>query len=201
MKNIEKIFIFANVVGKLKYEIRFKGVNHIKGDAVASHTWRLVLMIMLVAEELKLKINILKTLKLAIIHDLPESITGDVSARHIHFNNLHSKKRIKESKAIKKLAKILPHDTSKEITSLWEEYFFQKTKEARFVYAMDKIEGLYTYLEKAEKIVNPVFTAKYADYGLEIFPKLKPIIRELKKMLKQRYEKENIPWKKKYDIS
>jgi len=58
MENIEKIFEFATTVGKLKEEFRFKASKDIKGDTVAAHTWRMSLLIVIVAQELKLDIDI-----------------------------------------------------------------------------------------------------------------------------------------------
>ena len=48
-------------------------------ESVADHTWRLCLMILLFEDKLSEKFDISKTLKMALIHDLQEIISGDDS--------------------------------------------------------------------------------------------------------------------------
>ena len=85
MKNIKQIFDFLHKVENLKRTYRFKTIKNIEGDSVADHTWRLTLMTFIIADELKLDINILKSLKLALTHDIPESITDDIDARLVYY--------------------------------------------------------------------------------------------------------------------
>ena len=199
MDKISKIFEFASLIEALKREERFKGVDFIKGDTVAAHCWRLSIITFIVIDELNLDLDPLKVVKLALAHDLPESITGDIASRIIKSNNLNKIKKIKEKKAILKIKAKLPKKSADEILLLWKEYHEGKTEEAKFVCAMDKIEGLYTYLEKSEKILNPKFTATYADMGYRTFPEIAPFINFLKENLKNRYKKEGLSWKKEYN--
>nr|NQU91084.1 HD domain-containing protein [Bacteroidota bacterium] len=51
--------------------------NH--SESSAEHSWRLSLMAFLVANELKItKVNVEHAMKLALVHDLAESLTGDI---------------------------------------------------------------------------------------------------------------------------
>ena len=201
MNNIDKIFEFATVVGKLKKELRFKSSPDIEGDTVASHVWRLTLLLVIIAQELELDINILKAVKIALIHDLPEAITGDIDAKIIYENNkIKDQKNLDEIGAIKNLKKMLPKKVGNEIYGLWKDYEKKGSPEARFVYSMDKIEGLWSYLEfQKGDFHNNDLVATYINEGYQNFPEIKEVLDYVKNRVKKEFKKRNIEWKKEYD--
>lgn len=78
-KSLAKLLDFFVVAGKLKKAIRFSAAKKIKGDSSADHSWRLALMVFTVAKELKLKMNVEKAMKIALVHDIAEAVTGERS--------------------------------------------------------------------------------------------------------------------------
>lgn len=117
--NFEKIFDFLKVSGNLKNIYRYGDVEVLNDESAADHSWRLALLVIILTEELKLKINVEYALKLAIIHDLPESITGDITANKTMVDKvLRSEKRKNEIKAIEKLKNLLPNIQGKEIQDI-----------------------------------------------------------------------------------
>lgn len=199
---IKQIFDFLHLVGELKNTKRFKTVKNIKGDTVAAHTWRMALLTFMLAEELKLDINILHAVKLALTHDLAEAITDDIDAE-VQYNNkkIKQEKISLEKKAMKEIAATLPNEQGKIIFSLWQEYVDAKTPEAKFVVAVDKIEGSYTLLETGNKSFSiPDLVATYADESIKNYPPLSPVLGYFKTEMKKEFTKGNIPWKGKYDI-
>jgi len=207
--NLEKIFEFFDEVNKLKKSIRYSEVKERSHrDSTADHTWRLTLMIYIIADELKLDIDILKTLKIAIIHDLAEALTGDIDASRIANGELSKQEKNNlEKQAINKLKKMLPEKIGNEIYDLWDEYEESKSKEANFVKALDKIETM-THLMNVGwvgttkdhyKIDIHSFFAGYADKPVKNFPELKQVLDMIKTRLKDQYEKQGFEWKEEYD--
>ena len=77
MKNMEKLFEFYQLIEKLKTTTRYSTQEKFR-ESTAEHSWKLAMMALVTADEMDIKLNITKALKLAIIHDLPELICGDV---------------------------------------------------------------------------------------------------------------------------
>lgn len=205
MKNdLEKIFDFLKIAGNLKNIYRYGDVEILNDESTADHSWRLALIAMIFAKELKLKINTEYALKLAIVHDLPESITGDITAdKTMSDSALKYEKQREEIKVISRFKKILPKIQGKEIYELWHDYEFSKTKEAKFIKALDKIEAYINWIEAGYKYIvkceKPHHIAVYPDEAVKNFPKLLPVLKILKNKMKQEFKRGGIEWKREYE--
>lgn len=106
-------------------------------ESVADHTWGVSLLALLFGHSED--INLDKALKMSVIHDLPESRTGDIASRAEEENQEVSdqEKEIRELEAVSKISKDLKRN---EIKQLWKEYNMENTPESKFVKDMDKIE-------------------------------------------------------------
>jgi putative hydrolase of HD superfamily len=202
--NLEKIFDFLKISGNLKNVYRYGDVEILNDESTADHSWRLALVAMIFIKELNLKINTEHALKLAIIHDLPESITGDITAnRTMVDSKLRKEKEKNEIKAINRLKNLLPEIQGSEIHKLWHDYEYSKTKEAKFIKALDKIEAYINWIEAGYKYIvkcgGPHLVAIYPDEAVKDFPKLIPTLRILKQKMKKEFKKGGIEWKKEYE--
>lgn len=136
---------FFLTIMKLKDRVRTGWELHgIKDpESVADHTFGTVFLTYLFSED---KYDTEKCLKLALIHDIHEAIIGDLPSSEIS----KKVKREKEQKAFKEL--ISGFEVKKEETNkLWREYFQRKSREAKFVRDMDKIEMIVQALFYAQK--------------------------------------------------
>lgn len=199
--DLEKIFDFLHSTANLKNTLRYSACPLVKKESVADHTWRLTLMTFLLADELKLKINKEKAMKISLVHDLGEAIYGDVDYRLIATHKVSKKvKEEKEKKGMQEILKTLPKKTANEIYSLWKEYQDQKTEEAKFVKAVDKLEALAYLIEQGHRSYDrPELIPLYGSKNIENYPALKKTYSLLKKRLKKEYKKGSIPWKEEYD--
>lgn len=199
--NLKKILLFLNKAGNLKKTYRYSETKDKKGDSSADHSWRLALMAFIVAGQLKLKLNLLKAIKIALVHDLAEAITGDIDYMLIKKGSVTKElKKENERKAIIKLIANLPSNIGKKIFNLWNEYEKGKTKEAKFIKALDKLETFTQTLELGYRQYNhPEYIANYADKDVLNFPKLIDILFLLKTNLKKEFKKGKIEWKKEYE--
>jgi len=200
-KNLNKIIDFLHEAGKLKTTHRFGANKKYIGDSSADHSWRLSLLSFIFAEETGLRINSYKALKIALVHDLAEALAGDVDARLISTKVITKADKMRaEKKAIKKMIKILPPKSGKEIGKLWNEYENAKTKEARYVKALDKIETQIKVIEEGyKKYDTPELIGWYGRKEVMNFKELSELFKIIKVKLKKEFKKGNIPWNKGYE--
>ncbi|MCK4540417.1 HD domain-containing protein [Candidatus Parcubacteria bacterium] len=196
-----KFYEFIKFLNKLKEEKRFLGVKNMKGDNSADHSWRLAMMVILSAEFYKIKINIFKAIKIALVHDIVEIIAKDITRADRVKKNISDEEKLKNEKpAMKKIIKIAPKKIGTEIELLWEEYAARKTKEAKIVASLDKIEGLMTFFEKGKPAkCYASYIATYANVYLKETPELKNLYVSLQKEMKISYIKNGIKWEKEYE--
>ncbi len=112
---------------KNKLEIEFP-------ESVADHCFSLTTMGMVLADLENLDTE--KVLKMSLLHDLSESITGDFTPDKIS----KSKKETLENNIIKKILANLPKKLSDQYHAIWVEYQQKQTDESVFVHELDKLE-------------------------------------------------------------
>lgn len=115
-----------------------------KQESTAEHTWRLCLFILSFADQLP-DLNLLKVLKMALLHDLGEAIHGDIPAIEQQGIN----KLDQERADLITLMHTLPNELQVEFLSLWDEYNQVKTPEAQAVKAFDKLETILQHNQGA----------------------------------------------------
>lgn len=115
-----------------------KGIS--KPETVAGHSFFLALLCMLYAEEEHL--NVKKCVELALVHDLHETICGDICSREFEHQQKvsNAKKKEIEKNAIMKFSELVPEKKRERIKSHCLEFLEQSTKEAVFVRYLDLIE-------------------------------------------------------------
>jgi len=136
MKNSD-LLKFIGLVGRLK-KIKRKGWLKRKipnPESVAEHSFRTSILALILAKKLGIEKGG-KFLKMALIHDLGEALVGDIAPNEEKSN----RKRALEGKAFAKLSSLLENEEKKEILDLWREFEEGKSKEARLVRELDKLE-------------------------------------------------------------
>lgn len=201
MKNLEKIFAFLHQVEKLKSTLRYNKTRAGRQESTADHSWRLALMAFLVAQELKLKLDLERALKIALVHDINEALTGDIDAIKIAQGEVAKTEKEKlELTAIRKLKDLLPQKQGEEIYGLWQEYESGQSEEAKYIKALDKLETLTQLVDAGYKTYDkPEFIANYADKAVSRFPVLLPMLKIIKENLRKEFSKGAIPWSSRYN--
>ena len=105
-----------------------------KSESVADHTFSMAIMGM-VFSDLE-NYNTEKILKIILLHDLVESITGDITPEQIS----KEEKTVLENNTMKKILNDLPTSLQKQYIVLWDEYQSNNSKEAKIVHQLDKLE-------------------------------------------------------------
>jgi putative hydrolase of HD superfamily len=161
---------FLRLAGGLKWTLRTgwvdRGIPAERAESVADHTYRVALLAWCAAAAVP-DLNRERVLVLALLHDLAEALTGDLTPydldtrpeessaerrafldqRHIPEEGRTAAKRAAEAAAIAEMTRSLPFQLKSEIEALWNELQGRATPEARFVKQADKLE---TYLQSLE---------------------------------------------------
>jgi putative hydrolases of HD superfamily len=104
----------------------------------AEHSWHLAVMVMILAEYYA-DLDVLKTLKMVLIHDLVEIDAGDTYA-YDEAANLD--KATREQAAAARIFALLPSDQGQEFASLWQEFEELATREALYAAMVDRLQPL-----------------------------------------------------------
>ena len=111
-------------------------------ESTASHSWALCLLVLLVEDELD-GIDIAHLLRLCILHDLGEAISGDIPAIH---QDPNTSKAAEERADMARLVAHLPDHLRDRFLSLWDEYEAGATPEAQLAKGLDKIETMVAHV-------------------------------------------------------
>lgn len=134
---------FLQEAEQLKTVLRSGFTSSGRGESTAEHSWRLCLMAMIFADEFA-DMDMLKIIKMCIIHDLGEAIHGDVPAIVKHH---HPDKSEQERNDLHALTQVLDEATRADILDLWQEYEDAATPEAKTVKALDKLETILQHTQ------------------------------------------------------
>lgn len=191
MKNLGKILQFLNKIEKLKTVKRKISISdNSRKESPAEHTWRVAIMAMILHRELKLEIDLLRTLEIILVHDIIECTAGDVWILDKNDKNKHNQQQKKELQAAEEIYAQLPGKIGVELKELWLEYENQTSQEAKFAKALDKIEVIIQRKDLGidnweNKDIYPVVYNR-ANEAVDDFPKL----RELWEMVQGELEKQ-----------
>lgn len=131
---------FIHEIDKLKYiQRKTRLFNSDRSENDAEHSWHLAMMTIVLAEHSNIKVDVLKVLKMVLIHDIVEIDAGDVFLYDTKKNHCNTDC---ERKAAERIFGLLPQDQAAELIALWEEFEACETEEAKFAKSMDRFEPL-----------------------------------------------------------
>lgn len=179
-----KLLDFAFIIGKLKTLKRTGWIREKIPDpeSIAEHSFRTAVLALVIAPKIGADVN--KSVKMALIHDIGEAKIGDVVTRRGK-NTIPnvSTKIAKERIALEEIFSLV--DT-KNYLELFNEFEQNKTKEARLVKQLDKLEmGIqaYEYEKKyginLEEFFDDVRTAAKDNF-------IKTLVKELEYLRKKK---------------
>ncbi|MEM7116803.1 MAG: HD domain-containing protein [Chloroflexota bacterium] len=132
---------FINEVEKLKLVTRHNVVidNH-RPENSAEHSWHIALMAIVLLEHADLEnIDLLRVLKMLILHDLVEIYAGDT---WIYDEAGSASQHERELEAAHKLFSLLPSDQKSTFLSLWLEFEARESDDAIFAASIDTLQPL-----------------------------------------------------------
>ena len=114
-------------------------------ESVADHSYSTAMMSMVLSDLEGL--NTEKIIKMALLHDLAESVVGDITPDKIN----GTKKIYAENKAMIQILENLPDNVSQQYIAIWDDFQKNSSTEAHLLHEIDKLEMAFQakfYLDK-----------------------------------------------------
>lgn len=103
----------------------------------AEHSWHLAMMAIALQEYAATPVDLLRVLKMLLLHDLVEIDAGDTFAFDVQANQ---NKAAREQQAADRLFGLLPADLATPLRALWHEFEAVETADAQFAKALDCLQ-------------------------------------------------------------
>jgi len=186
------VFEFLAHVSKLKHLERTGWVKSgiAKPETVASHMYRMAIMSGFCISDPTIDTN--RCMKISLIHDIGESIIGDLTP---HCGVSEEDKRKLEEAAVDKISQLLPDKVKgDEVRQLFQEYENGTTPEGRLVKDLDKFDMVLQAYEY-ERTENRRFLNEFFVSTEEYFARstCHPRVKELVTQLYEARQK-NVPF-------
>jgi len=175
-QDLPGLLAFLRAAESLKHTTRTSWTSAGVHETVAAHTWRLCLMALVMSPYLP-GVDLNRLLRICLVHDLGEAISGDISA----VLQVGAPSKSEQERAdLEELLKPLPAALRAEFVSLWEEYEQASTPEARVAKGLDKLE---TILQHNQGAMPEGFDFRFnLQYGAQ-YTQHDPVLRALREVL------------------
>lgn len=105
----------------------------------AEHAWHMAIMAFVLQEYANETVDVLRVMKMVLMHDLVEIYAGDTYA---YDESGKETQRERELAAADRIFGMLPEDQGEEFRSIWDEFEEKKTPEAKFARMLDNYQPL-----------------------------------------------------------
>lgn len=144
---------FFKTVGKSKRLLRSGWIREkvVDPESVAEHSFRVGVLAMVLADKVDYPIDKTKLMRMALLHDLAEVITGDIVTER--WDIVDVQKRVEKEKeerlGVEKIFNKIAE--GKEYSEIFLEMIQRTTPEANLFWQLDKLEMALTALEYEEE--------------------------------------------------
>ena len=174
----KELLDFLHIAEKLKCNTRHSYTSNWRHESVAEHSWRLALIAFLMKDQIP-GVDMDKVLRMCLIHDLGEAITGDIPS----FEKTDANERT-EAKAIDGLVASLPQPLSGGLAALFAEMEARETPEAKVFKALDRMEAVLQHNEAPLETWIELERTLNLEYGVEDCAAF-PFMSELRELAAQ----------------
>jgi putative hydrolase of HD superfamily len=136
LNRLEQQLIFIVEIDKLKNVLRQSYlVDGSRRENSAEHSWHVALVAVVLAEHANESVDLLKVVKMLLIHDVVEVDAGDT---FVYDEAAMAAKAGKERAAAERIFGLLPAEPGAELRALWDEYEDAASPEAKYAAAVDR---------------------------------------------------------------
>lgn len=134
--NIEQIVAFIRETDRLKGITRKnKPLGQERFENSAEHSWQVALMAISLAGFADPAVDLLRVVKMLLVHDIGEVDTGDTI---VYAEEGWDELKEAEALAIERICALLPEPQRTDFVGLWHEFEAAASPEARFAHALDR---------------------------------------------------------------
>lgn len=138
--DLERQLAFLREIDRLKSVVRLSPlIDRSRRENSAEHSWHLAMYALVLAEHAAGSIDILRVVKMLLIHDIVEIDAGDVP---FHDPATHVGQAEREHLAAERLFGLLPGTQAVEFRDLWHEFEAAASDDAKFAKALDRFQPM-----------------------------------------------------------
>ena len=146
---LDQQFAFLNEADRLKSVLRATTLcDGSRRENSGEHSWHLALYALVLADQAGPGVDIMRVIKMLLIHDLVEIDVGDVP---IHSANgaAHgsAETQAAEAQAADRIFGLLPADLRDDLRALWDEFEAATTPDAVFAKSLDRVQPVMANLQ------------------------------------------------------
>jgi 5'-deoxynucleotidase YfbR-like HD superfamily hydrolase len=140
MDRLEQQLAFSRELDKLKGILRQSLLmDASRRENSAEHSWHLGTLAVLLVEHAAEPVDLLRVLKMLLVHDVVEIDAGDTFA----YDSVNqATQEARERRAADRLFGLLPEEQGRELRALWEEFEHRQTPESKYANALDRLQPL-----------------------------------------------------------
>ena len=140
MNRLDQQLSFILEIDKLKTILRQTLLtDSSRRENSAEHSWHLAIMSVLLAEYATEPVDMLRVIKMLLVHDLIEIDAGDTFAYDVAGNVGRAER---EEHGAERIFGLLPEEQGRELRALWEEFDAFKTPESKYANALNRLQPL-----------------------------------------------------------
>jgi putative hydrolase of HD superfamily len=140
MNRLDQQLSFVLEIDKLKTILRQTLLtDSSRRENSAEHSWHLAIISLLLVEYATAPVDILRVVKMLLVHDLIEIDAGDTFAYDVAGNVDRAER---EQRCAGRIFGMLPEEQGRELRALWEEFDAFKTPESKYANALDRLQPL-----------------------------------------------------------
>jgi putative hydrolases of HD superfamily len=133
----------------------------------AEHSWHLAMLAIILTEHSPQNIDLLKVIKMLLIHDIVEIDAGDGL---LHDPEEKKQQYLKEKSAAERIFSILPEDQMGDLKSLWHEFEEGASNEAKFAKSLDRVQPALLH-----EATGSVIWKKYGTTHKQVLSRMKEV--------------------------
>jgi putative hydrolases of HD superfamily len=178
---MDQLVRFWEFAARLKAEPRrgwIKKLRLQRTESVADHSFALSLLCLFEGE--RRSYNVERLLKLALLHDLEEAITGDLTPEDKESRG-EDVVRVQKISAREELLSYFPQENQRVYRELWSELENERSQEAQLVHELDKLEMALQASEYAKGGIEATKLKEFYESSRSAIkdPKLKRLLDEI----------------------
>ena len=140
LPDLERQLAFLREIDRLKSIVRLTPlIDRSRRENSAEHSWHLAMYALVLAEHAAGSVDVLRVVKMLLIHDIVEIDAGDVP---FHVPATHVGQAERERLAAERLFGLLPDAQAVEFRELWFEFEAAETDDAKFAKALDRFQPM-----------------------------------------------------------
>jgi len=138
--DLERQLAFLKEIDRLKSVVRLSPlIDRSRRENSAEHSWHLAMYALVLARHAAGAVDVLRVVKMLLIHDIVEIDAGDVP---FHVPETHAGQPERERLAAERLFGLLPDAQAAEFRELWFEFEAAESDDAKFAKALDRFQPM-----------------------------------------------------------